>query len=136
MDNVDIARRMQQQILGPKRFMTACGCIGGVLLYYPKKPWVFVDQWFSYCTGAWSEKGWFNKETGQRVTKEELHEAWRTACKRCDEFVVLGKAPWPFLMAKDGDIGMGPVHMPNPNPKKPEETWPPKMGEIFKKKTM
>lgn len=140
MNDLKLARRMQQQILGPRRFMAACGCVGIAALYFPKKPWVYVEDWAGEpcrtadCFAAHLPlAGWYDQETGARVPKERFYEAWLKVTKRCDKYIVIRtKHPdYNYLVAEDGDIGLGEVHMPRP--KKQEPTWPPKMGELFKK---
>lgn len=139
MDDLKLARRMQQQILGPRRFMAACGCVGIVALYFPKKPWVYVEEWLGgihLWPGGLSHLppvGWYDQETGAQVQKERFYEAWLKVTKRCDKYIVIGtKHPdYNYLVAENGDIGLGEVHMPRP--KKQEPTWPPKMGELFRK---
>ena len=49
MNELRTARALQNSILGPRRFMRHCGCVGRVLLYYPKRPWVYVDSPISAC---------------------------------------------------------------------------------------
>jgi hypothetical protein len=141
MDDLKLARVMQQQILGPKRFMAACGCVGVAAIYFPKKPWVFVEEWVTVClwkdcyTAHLPVAGWYDKETAKPVPKEQFYEVWKKFPKRCDEYIVLngGHPDFKYLVAQDGAIGLGTVHIPQPKKQEPKEVeWPPKMRELFK----
>lgn len=136
MNDEKIARRMQQQILGPRRFMAACGCVGIVELYFPKKPWVYVEDWSGEpCQSVdWSTatsphlptSGWYDKETSALVPEEQFMQAWMALKDRGKSVVSSGRDK--YYICADGTINLEVWR-----PRKEEVQWPPKMGELFKK---
>jgi hypothetical protein len=143
VDDFKLASLMQQQILGPGRFMAACGCVGIAALYFPKKSWVYVEDLVRAClttncvTARLPLACWYDKKTAMPVPKEQFQAAWATYPKRCDEYIVLngGHPDHKYLVSQDGGIGLGTVHFPRSKQEPKESEWPPKMGELFKKQS-
>ncbi len=150
MTDIKTAQALQRSILGPRRFMRHCGCIGHVRLYYPKRPWIYVDGAVSSCSFGFNNQllevphlktGWYNKETDDLVSAEQLKEAWDKA-RRQNGRVTIKDGAFEYWIAPDGDIGVAQLPITEGVGKEEAQQWvvdsmgtrwQPTMSEAFKK---